>query len=227
MKQLFSMLTLILLTHFNPAAEQTSGVTQVRDTVNGSVIFTLNDSTVVETAVDSNGWQRIGVWVALNSEGIRSESISSGSDLTATSGHHIIGHTEKPFKVIFPNQGSGLIMGYVPTAQINPVSVPENRLIHEISQGHQTQTRLLPFMTWLGFREYTIRKIPGYHSYYINQSTVTDPSPRDRISLLFDDAGNLAAVIHSRPLSLPGAKTYDLIRGHSLSIITDLNEASI
>ena len=90
-----------------------------------------------------------------------------------------------------------------------------------------TLSTLKNFIWSFDFQDYGENTELKYKQLYIYESTVVDPSPRDRITLLFDTKENLIGVIHSRELNLTNYKTYELVRGHSLTVIADIDNNEI
>lgn len=69
-------------------------------------------------------------------------------------------------------------------------------------------------------------KIPGYDNlstYMTYENTIDDPSPLDRIRLLFEN-DRLVAIVHSRELNLPDFKTYEIERGRKLTVVKPFND---
>ena len=76
-------------------------------------------------------------------------------------------------------------------------------------------------MKKFGFTEYQEDNKLKFIQYFIYESTVVDFSPLDRITLLFDNQ-NVVGYFHTRNMVVKGFKTYELVRGHKLSIIETL-----
>ena len=69
--------------------------------------------------------------------------------------------------------------------------------------------------------------VPGYaelESLMIYESAIEDPSPLDRLRLLFDN-GQLIAIVHNRTLNLDGFETVKIARQHQLTLIKTMPEA--
>lgn len=205
--------------------ERIDGPANVRDTIDGKIIFSLNDNVLVETGLTENNWIEIGVFVNLTPKEMEDFKILPKTDLISTNGK-IIGKTVDTVNIGMYTDKYGQIGAYTHKDNIKIKSVPENCLADLINKGKLNQMELLPFMTNFGFVKYEYGELPNLTQYIIDESMVIDASPRDRITLLFK-ADLLVGFIHSRPIKTDKYKTYELIRGHKLTITADLPQNEI
>lgn len=206
--------------------ERIDGLTNVRDTVNGKVILTLNDNALVETATEEEKWFLIGVYVKLTDKQIKDFKINPNTDLFSVDGK-VIGKSKDTIELWMIDDVIGFFGAYTHSDNIKRHTIPERALESEINKRHLTLSTLKNFIWSFDFRDYGENTELKYNQLYISESTVVDPSPRDRITLLFDTKENLIGVIHSRKLNLTKYKTYELVRGHSLTVFADINNQEI
>lgn len=206
--------------------ERIDGPANIRDTVNGRIMLTLHDNVLVETAPQQDNWCRIGMSVALNNKQSKELKIYPDTDLFSTDGH-MIGKTKDTLELWDAGEKTGMFEAYTHVDNIKKHTIPEIALETEINKGNLTLSALKPYLQTFDFQDFGEHSDLKYRQFYIYESTVVDPSPRDRISLLFDNAGNLIAVVHSRQLSFSDFKTYDLVRGHSLTVFAALDKKEI
>jgi hypothetical protein len=186
----------------------------------------MNDQVWVDAAPEENGWILIGIHIKLNQKQMEDFRILPNAILYDASGE-IIGKSIDTLELWMISDDLGFVGAYTHGNNIKKHSVPEWVLKQEIQQGNLTKLALERYLWDFDFQRYDLNDAFGYEQYLIYESFVVDPSPRDRITLLFNDAGTLAGVIHSRPLQIGKYKTYDLSRGHSLTVIDQLNPKEI
>lgn len=206
--------------------ERIDGPAHVRDTLNGKVILTLNDNVLVETAPEIVKWFLVGVNVKLTDKQIDDFKIYPNTDLFSVDGK-IIGKSKDTIKLWMTDDVSGFFGAYTHTNNIKKQTIPERALESELRNGNLTKSTLQNFIWTFDFQDYSENTELKYKQLFIYESTVVDPSPRDRITLLFDAQDKLIGVIHSRKLNLPKYKTYELVRGHSLTVIADIENKEI
>jgi len=208
------------------SGERIDGPANLRDTVNGKIIFTLNDNVLVETTPAENKWLVAGVFVMLTPKQIKDFKILPGTDLISTD-KKVIGKTVDTVGIWMAEDSSGLIGAYTYIDNIKSTTIPEIILSKLINQDKTKLSDLEQFMTWLKFEKYELGKLPNLTQYFIYESIVVDMSPRDRITLLFSKDNTLVGIIHSRPLNTKKFQTYELIREHKLTITGDLSHEEI
>ena len=206
--------------------ERIHGPANVRDTVNGNVLFALNDDVLVETSLLHENWYEIGLFVSLNKKQSEEFLILPNCKLFSEDGE-VIGSTLDSLVVWMVNENYGFIGGYTYKDNIKKNTIPEVVLAKNILEGNLSLNSLDSFLTSFSFELYDNNEELEYKQFFIYESIVIDPSPRDRITLLFNNKNDLVAVIHSRPLNLKQYKTFNLVRGHSLTVLGDIQEEEI
>ena len=203
--------------------ERIDGPANVRDKENGKIILSLDDNVLVETIPDQDDWYRIGFYVQLDRGIDPIVNLNPETNLKSVDGQPI-GRTKGSVEVWRMDDSIGLIEGFTYRDNIKKHSIPEIALEREIRNGHFTFSALKNYMKSFDFIEYELNPELKYNQLFIYESTIVDPSPRDRITLLFDNKEKLVGIFHTRKLTLPEFETFELTRGHSYSGIADLDK---
>lgn len=208
--------------------ERIDGPANLRDTVNGKKILSLNDNVLVETSPKLGDWLIVGLYVKLTKKQLEELSMSPNDNIISTDGK-IIGKALDTVSVWMgiEDDGIGFIGGYTHIENIKIETYPEIALAKEIEKGNLSYNSLQTFMSDFRFSPLEYNQTLKLKESYIYESTVVDPSPRDRITLLFSNEDKLIGLIHSRNIKAKGFKTFGLIRGHSLTVITDVSNQQI
>jgi hypothetical protein len=202
--------------------ERIDGPANVRDKENGTIILSLDDDVLVETIPEQDGWYQIGFYIQLDKDTDPIVNLDPETHLRNIDGQPI-GRTKVPVEVWRMDDSIGLIEGFTYRDNIKKHSIPEIALEREIRNGHFTFSALKQYVESFKFMEYELNPSINYRQLFIYESSIVDPSPRDRITLLFDENENLVGIFHSRELLLPQYETYELTRGHSYTCIADLD----
>jgi len=205
--------------------EKINGPANIRDTVNGKILFSLNDGVIIETSPAINKWVKIGVYVKLTGKQIEAFKLEKNIPLINEDGK-TIGKTISPVEISMIEEEIGYIEAYTHQDNINMAFNPEVQLMKILALGNYQKKALEPFMKKFGFTEYQEDNKLKFIQYFIYESTVVDFSPLDRITLLFDNQ-NVVGYFHTRNMVVKGFKTYELIRGHKLSILETLPNKDI
>jgi len=205
--------------------EKINGPANIRDTVNGKILFSLNDGVIIETSPAINKWVKIGVYVKLTGKQIEAFKLEKNIPLINEDGK-TIGKTISPVEISMIEEEIGYIEAYTHQDNINMAFNPEVQLMKILALGNYQKKALEPFMKKFGFTEYQEDNKLKFIQYFIYESTVVDFSPLDRITLLFDNQ-NVVGYFHTRNMVVKGFKTYELIRGHKLSILETMPNKEI
>lgn len=207
--------------------ERIDGPANIRDTIDGKILFELNDNTLVESTPIENDWLGIGVFVKLTKQQLNEFVILPGSELFNLD-NQVIGITKDTIDVWMEDENdySGFIGGVSYKDNIKPETVPEKVLSNLLEQKTTSKLELSGFITDFQFTDFDLNKLPNITQMDISQSLMVDMSPRDRITLLFRN-DVLIGVVHSRELLTKSYKTYELIRGHKLTITSELSNQEI
>lgn len=213
-------------TPFEPViGERIDGPANIRDSINGKVMFKLFDNVLVETSLLENNWSTIGIYIKVDSIEDYKGYIKPNQKLIDLEGN-IIGETKDTVQIIMSGKDYWLIWGKTYKGNIKQESIPEVELINLIEKGNIDSNQINRFIQNFNFMYDDRLDFEGIKLYFIYQSTIIDPSPRDRISLLFDNS-TFIGFVHSRNIESPKFKTYELIRGHKLTIIKEINKSRL
>lgn len=205
--------------------ERINGPANIRDTVNGNVLFSLNDGVLIETSPAINKWVKIGLYVKLTGKQMEAFKLEKNIPLLNEAGK-TIGKTISQVDISMFEEEIGYIEAYTHQDNLNMAFNPEVQLMKILALGNYQKKALEPFMNKFGFTEYQEDNQLKYTQYFIYESTVVDFSPLDRITLLFDKQ-NMIGFFHTRNMVVKGFKTHELVRGHKLSVFETMANQEI
>lgn len=199
----------------NPSGELIDGPANVRDTVNGKILFTLNDSVQIYTLTPENNWYQVGATVQLTNEQAENEEIPSGVKLFDKNNKEI-GITKNKIKPWLVDDYKGLhlgiISGYTYKNNIRAKSLIESILTDSINRYKDYSLK-----TFKGFiKKYNFIYMPyfqGFDCYYVFKNTVNDISPGPRIFLFFQN-DTLEAIVSSRQMHINNMRKVNLARNY-------------
>ena len=197
-------------------SERIDGPANIRDTVNGKLLFVINDNVPVSANVPINNWLQVGVRIDLNKKQLDSLFISKGSKIfvngkeagKAIEDIHLgSGFEGKDGRLI------GELIGYSSSSNIKSATIPENILSAIINDNKSalTKDKFDRFLTDFEFTDYD-SLLPNLKGYGMEDNWIDDPSPLARFWLLFE-GDQLFGVFHRRPLNLTTGKTTKVERG--------------
>lgn len=209
---------------FNPDSmirgERIDGPANIRDTVNGDLLFTLDDNVLVTATPPSDNWLQVGLWIDITSQEMDSFLIPRGRIIkvngqpvgTAIRDIHLHG----AFKDGTNNIGE--ITGYTAVNNIKPNSVIENAFAILVrGKKHPiTITSLDPLLTNFEFQSQD-DLLEGCKGYLYHENWIEDPSPLLRIWLITKD-DKLIGAFHSRTMDLSPFITTKVKRGFLLTM---------
>ncbi|MFD2033146.1 hypothetical protein ACFSKL_00005 [Belliella marina] len=204
--------------------ERIDGPANLSDKENGKLILSLEDNVLIETSPSQGDWLKIGFFVQIAPDESSMIKLFPEDQLKAPDGSYI-GRVKDTLEVWRIHENVGLIEGYTHIGNIKENSIPETALENALKRSDFTKSSLDNYMESFEFIEYKLNQELNYRQLFIYESYVVDPSPRDRITLFFDDFDMLMGIFHSRELQLPEYETFELIRGHSFTCIADLDKS--
>jgi len=207
--------------------ERINGPANIRATANGRLLFSLNHETRIQTGMKEGKWLEVGLFAdnlteeqlenyrILPNERLFLDGIEVGKSLDTVE-----------FWMTNDDEKCGFIAGMTHEQNIIQSTVPEVALAEMIHNGQRTINELKPFMNALDFEPDNSWHKNDIEAYFIYEEFIVDPSPMDRISLLFKN-DELAAIKHSRPISLNEFESHKIDGGFTLTIIGGLDENEV
>ena len=237
-KILYTLLCLFVVLQLS--AEHTNGIVKVHTQPNNNADtqFELFDDVHVDCAVLKNGWFPIAVNIQISKDQYHAPNlvIKKGTTLLDISGQAIGRALTDLYigdKMMGQNQPqspkwyASRLLGYLPETAIRTNSIPEINLKGIISNNTSNLSKASFETHFKDFQYLDGLAVPGYaqlESLMIYESAIEDPSPLDRLRLLFDN-GQLIAIVHNRPLNLDGYETVKIARQHQLTLIKTMQDA--
>lgn len=212
--------------YFEILGERIDGPANVRDEANGKILFVLYDDELVEAAEPAGEWLEIGIFIALTEQQQIDFRLNPNTPIYDDFGREI-GKTVDTVELMMAGSSGGFITGYTSRYNVKPHSVVERALFTEIKHGNTSLFSLEKFLWEFNFVEYDGHSDLKYKQLMIYESFIVDPSPRDRMTLLFDNDHQLVGIFHTRDLSLEPYKTYKIVDGHSFTVIADLSDSTV
>jgi hypothetical protein len=208
--------------------ERIDGPANVRDKLNGRILFRLMDNVPVYTADSSGKWFRIAMEVDLSEDESKSHSIAKDSRIYMN-GREVGRAMERlnleDFFSDYATPGHiGQIAGYTSVKNIKEKTLPENCLCQLISEGNSlTIQEAKDYIQGFRFME---GQIGRFKDFQLDDGIVDGPSSMLRLDLIFYE-DKLIAVVHQRNLICQNDPVQKLKRGYNLTIVDNQNSALI
>lgn len=228
-----TMILTSLVSVFSCRSETINGPANIRTKNHNATFCSLYDKVDVDCTVLLNDWFQIGFCVKISQEQYKKHIPPKKGDkifnLKGKEIGEIIADIPAGYRYEFSYGGApgipevfGLqIYGYTHRSNIYANSIVENPLKALIQANSKTpnfeQFRIL--INDFAFRQEGLLKeiYPKLTEYMIYENAIDDPSPIDRVRLIFENK-NLIAIIHSRELNISGFDDVPLERGLHLLI---------
>ena len=201
--------------------EQIDGPANIRSSPNGKLLFELFDTEPVETTPIENDWLMVSAFVQLDSTELNSGIILPNKKLRNVDGK-TIGNSFDTLELIFYDEAGGMIWGHTYKNNIRPNCTPEAQLNELIIANKLSFDEQQEYREFFGYTPFNLNSVEGVSEYIIYQSTIVDPSPRDRISLMYYDS-KLIAFVHYRDFDFYNLQSGELIRGHKIVFLNNKN----
>lgn len=231
MKKLSGVLFIFFIT-VTAMAERIDGPANIRDTPKGRVTFSLDDNVNVEATPMQNDWFQIKVMIKLTKEQYEARPLTlpKGSRIYNMDGDEIgVALSEiKPHNMMTAGGAPGIpqwyaaeLYGYTYKTNIRPESIIEPTL-SQLVNSNKPKLTFTTFQQHLREFNYTdglaIKDMPHLTTYMVFENSIDDPSPLDRVRLIFK-GDDLIAIVHSRNLNLGEYETVEIARGRKLTIL--------
>lgn len=207
--------------------ELVQGPARVRETVNGKLMFTLNDLVLVNTTSPDKGWIQVGIVTELTAAEYACACIRKGSSIKVK--NEEVGHAVEELKMDVYKTSNGYhgdLKGYTPSNHIRQATVPEITLESIIARSpNPSREEMQPFINRFRFQSFE-SLLPSLVAYEISDTWIENTSDLPRLWLLFEN-DRLLGVIHSRPLNVLGTRPVKLQYGLHLTMIRDKDHAFV
>ncbi len=216
--------------------ERIDGPANLRDSINGKVLLSIADNQNVECSPLTHDWYRVGLVIPITKEQYLSYILPKGEKIyhqgewVCTVMEDIeLWMTEAGNSSDTCSQYVGILGGYTYKSNIKPASIPEKELEKILNAGGTLSKEKFACYFWNFAFEAGGLPIKGHNKaeqYMIYGTWIDDPSPIDRIRLVFEEQ-ELIAVIHELPLHMDGKESYPLVRGMQLLVIKDMDTETL
>lgn len=115
--------------------ERINGPANIRDTINGNILFSLDDGVLIETSPIVNKWVKIGVYIKLAPEQIQAFKLEKNVSLFNEYGKSI-GKTINPVEITMIEEEIGYIEAYTHQDNLNMAFNPELELMKLLNSGN-------------------------------------------------------------------------------------------
>lgn len=193
--------------------ERIDGPANIRDTINGEIVFKLYDNVLIECTQLENGWYIIAIDPTNPAEDYRDNFIKKGTKILVN--NQVVGETVQDAEVTLG------LNGYTHKDNIKSETIIELVLTEHIKSISPDRT-ILDFTPIIDkFQLDKDDQFEGYTVYYNYENWIDDPSPMMRIGLVFKD-NKLVAILHSRPLDIKNTTDNKLDRGFDCLTYNDI-----
>jgi hypothetical protein len=221
-RKILFCLTILVLTYFKAEAQHCeeiiNGPANIRDTVNGRILFSLSDSLLVDTDGDyDNNWFEVGLFINLNERQLKIGKILKGESLfsdTIKIGialSDIIVGKDTWHLVADDSSTTDYITGYTFKSNLRQDSFIEYILMNLIKPDNlstRTLNRIKPLIDKYKFDGGDWKSNYKYYS-ISDDGLFYNPSPPIRIGLIFKDE-ILIAIVHSRNILIDKTTDYKI-----------------
>ena len=195
-------------------SERIEGPANLRDTVNGKLLYVLNDNTIVSANQVQNNWLQVGVFAQLTKLQMDSLLIKKGSKIYVDGKE--VGYAVQDIHLngaITTKEGFfGELVGYTSIRNIKPYTIPEIALSKILNSKATdiTINDLGGFITNFQLNSFD-GLLPDTRGFEVDENWIDDPSPLLRLWLIFKN-DELIGIFHSRKLEVIGRNSVHVDR---------------
>jgi len=204
--------------------ERIDGPANIRDGVNGKILFTLNENVLVSCTPLANDWYSVGLLMEVDDGVLKAKKVKKGSKIIVDDQE--VGEIKMDMTVPTWKDDKAAwaeLIGYTHKDNIKPESILENALSEHIqSVNSRSVEQFQPFIE--DFQLEKTDQFEGYDIYYNYENWIEDPSPMWRIGLVFQE-GRLLAILHARPLNVASTIDHELDRAFDCLVYEDVERA--
>lgn len=205
--------------------ERIDGPANIRDAINGKLLFTLYDGTLVSSTPIKNDWYNIGLLMDIDNKEPGMIELKAGRKIIVD-GQEVGEIKSEMIVYTFTGNDHSLaeLIGYTHRDNIRPGTIIENALADHLRtlDGKRSTGQFQSFI-----KDFDLEKVEDFEGYtvYRNfESWLEDPSPMWRIGLVFEKE-ELVAILHSRPLQIDGTTDHKLSRAFDCLVYNDTANA--
>ena len=200
--------------------ELIDGPANVRDTVNGRILFSLFDEVPVESTDTTNMWVQVGLVIDVTPSQYKVLHLEKGDTIFLNKRQVGIALDNVRLQAGMQTKRGlkGELVGYTSFKNIKKNTIPEygfERIV--IEDPAPTVDRFTRYFKEMGFESSNSEHFVGFQ---LDENWIDDPSPMLRLWVLFNH-DKLFGVVHSRKLNLNNSTTHRIDRGFTLTIIGD------
>ena len=232
--KVFFPIILILILSQNSVAEVINGPANIRAEPQKQVFLELYDSVDVRCTELKANWYQIAITIKITEDIYSSGQDIKKGDKLMDWNNKIIGValTDIPPSCCSPWTSGGApgnpkrfgmdIFGYTFKDNIYSWSIPENPL-NKLILENKNNLNLIAFKKYLSDFKFEqsglLKDLPTLTEYMIYENDIDDPSPLDRIRVVFENQ-KLIAIVHSREIDSKQWETVDISRSRKLTIFS-------
>lgn len=205
--------------------ERIDGPANIRDAINGQLLFTLYDHTLVNCTALKNNWYTVGLLMDIGKGEAGIKEVKKGRKIMMDGKE--VGELKADMEVYTGSNDKEAwaeLIGYTHKDNIKPESIIENALAAYLSkiEGDRTSGKYQNFI-----RQFDLEKsdqFEGYTLYYTYENWIDDPSPMWRIALVFQK-DRLVSILHARPLKAGNTTKHKIGRGFGCLTYNDIENS--
>lgn len=205
--------------------ERIDGPANVRDAINGKVLFTLNDNVLVSCTPLEKDWYSVGLLMEIDAEELDAKKVRKGRKIIIDgqeAGEIKMDMTAPAWKD--DKAAWAELIGYTHKDNIKAATIIENALAEYAEMAGNNRT-IEVFENFIqNFELEKADQFQGYTIYYNYENWIEDPSPMWRIGLVFRK-GRLVSILHSRPLDIDEATNHKLDRAFDCLVYDDVEQS--
>lgn len=204
-------------------SERIDGPANIRSSVNGKVIFSLENNVPVSAREPKNGWLEIGVVTDIdNGKDIDGNLVFKKGTILYRDGK-VIGKILEDTHIYEKISDNGkkeqaVLNGFTAANNIQPATILENSFA-ELAKNKTSLTlgEVRPFLDTYKFEDFN-GFATGNSGYVFYESAALDPSARPRFWPIFK-GNELVVIFHGRKMDIPGVKS-EPFEGGYITIFT-------
>jgi hypothetical protein len=200
--------------------ERMNGVANIRNAIDGDILFSLNDFVRVDCAPLNNGWYQISTEIDITQQEYQRPILKKGRKLKFNG--TVVGEIMQDMKIYPATNGKRMwatINGFTQKNNIRQGTIIETALTTFLKQhNNNSLDELKPFIK--NFKLEEDKQFAPFTHYFNYESTIEDISPLYRMVLVFHN-NQLIGVVHSRPLDITGTSSRKLKRGFKVDFFTN------